>query len=100
MGVEVLRGKLRELEESDRVSELSRKDLLELFNILVEVEEFASEEYYVMMIIPLLVERLGEAGIPPQYIEVWKWALEEISEEEKYHAKIAESLKAYFEVFK
>lgn len=95
--IELLRSKLSEVKRADAKSDLSRKKLIELFDYLVEVEQFASEEYYVMIIMPLLIERLQEAGIPASYTAIWKWVLEEIAHEEKYHARIAESIREYLE---
>ena len=93
--VTLLRNKLDEIKKAEARGELSKKELIELFDYLVEVEQFASEEYYVMIIMPLLIERLHEIGIPASYAAIWKWILEEISQEEKYHAKIAESIREY-----
>lgn len=95
--ISILRMRLKEVEEADKKSELSNKDLIELFDYLVQVEQFASEEYYVMIIMPLLIERLQDAGIPTSYTAIWRWVLEEIAQEEKYHAKIAESIREYLE---
>ncbi len=95
--IRLLRSKLKEVKHADIKSDLSKKKLKELFDYLVEVEQFASEEYYVMIIMPLLIERLQEAGIPASYTAIWKWVLEEIAQEEKYHAKIAESIREYLE---
>ena len=94
-GVLLLRNKLEEVMRAEARGRLRNEELIKLFDYLVEVEQFASEEYYVMIIMPLLIERLYEIGIPVSYANIWKWILEEISQEEKYHAKIAESIREY-----
>lgn len=97
--VNKLKRKLEEVRQAEREGVLSKKSLLDLFEYLVGVVEFASEEYYVMVVMPLLKKLLKESGIPVSFAELWSIVLDEISQEEKFHARIAESIREYLEIY-